>query len=182
MKKVLKLIFKILLIPYLLVVIFLTICLLNYNTYKVSVFNDKTFVIVKDESLKPSYKKGDLVVVTKNANNDIKAGDDIFFYETYSSKATINLGKVESKVNVNATESTYTMSGDYQLSSEYVIGKSNTSKVFHKVGSILSFLESKYGFLFIVVLPILIAFLYEIYAIYKEIRAEVKLAKKAKKA
>lgn len=178
MKNALKLIFKILLIPYLVIVIFLTVCLLNYNDYKITKFGDKSLIIVKDESLKPTYHKGDLVVVNKNSNFDIKVGDQIFFYETYASKASVNLGTVENKVSVTKEETTFTMAGNYDLSSEFVIGKADTSTVYKKVGGILGFLESKYGFLFVVVLPILVAFLYEMYAIFKEIAAEVKMNKK----
>lgn len=178
MKKTLKIIFGILLIPYLIIVIFLTTCLLNYNDYKLTEFGDKTLIIVKDNSLEKSFHKGDLVVVTKNPNTDIKINDQIFFYETYAAKVSVNLGTVQNKININKEETTYTMAGDYDLSSDYVIGKADTSKVYSNVGSILGFLESKWGFLFIVVLPILIAFIYEIYAIFTEVHKEVKNNKK----
>jgi signal peptidase I len=179
MKKALKIVLEILLIPYLIVVIFLTTCLLNYNNYKITEFGDKSLIIVKDKSLEPTFKKGDLVVVTKNPNTDIKIGDQIFFYETYEAKISVNLGKVQNKTPVNKEETTFTMAGDYDLSSQYVIGKADTSKVYSKVGNTLGFLESKWGFLFIVVLPILIAFIYEIYVIIKEVHTEVKKNKKS---
>jgi signal peptidase I len=182
MKKAMKLIFKILLIPYLIIVIFLTVCLLNYNEYKITEFGNKTLIIVKDDSLKPTFKKGDLVIVTKNENKEIAKGDQIFFYETTSNRATVNLGSVVDKNNITATETTFIMPGDYALSSAYVIGKADTSKTISKVGSTLGVMESKYGFLLIVVLPILVAFLYEIYAIFKEVATDVKANKQIKKA
>ena len=63
------------------------------------------------------------------------------------------------------------MNGDYKLSSEYVIGKTKTSKTYHKLGSILAVLESRIGFLFLIIFPILIVFIYEIYAVIKEIKS-----------
>ena len=62
------------------------------------------------------------------------------------------------------------MNGDYPLSSEFVIGKAETSKTYHNLGSILSVLESKYGFLFLIIFPILVLFIYEIYIVIKEIK------------
>lgn len=50
----------------------LTICLLNYNKFKITVLNDKSLIIVKDNELEPTYKKGDLIIVTKNPNKDVK--------------------------------------------------------------------------------------------------------------
>ncbi len=152
------------------VAISLTVCLLNYNDYNLTVFGDKTLVIVRDNELKPNYKKGDLVVVTKNENKDIKPGNKIFFYEMDSEQAIVNLGNVIGKEDITKTETTFTMNGDYPLSSEFVIGKAETSKTYHNLGSILSVLESKYGFLFLIIFPILVLFIYEIYIVIKEIK------------
>ena len=63
MKKVLKIIGGIFLAAYVVVAIVLTVLLLNYNKYNVTEINGNTFIIVKDEELKPSFQKGDLVIV-----------------------------------------------------------------------------------------------------------------------
>ena len=80
MKKVLKIIGIILISIYSIMAIALTICLLNYNKFKITVLNDKSLIIVKDNELEPTYKKGDLIIVTKNPNKDVKKGDKVFFY------------------------------------------------------------------------------------------------------
>ena len=171
MKKILKIIGIILGIIYCIISIALTVCLLNYNDYNITVLGDKTLIIVRDEELEPNYQKGDLVIVTKNANRDITIGDKIFFYDDTQDQITVNIGNVVNKENINKKESTYTMNGDYPLSSEYVIGKTETSKVYHKLGSVLAVLESRIGFLFLIIFPILILFIYEIYAVIKEIKS-----------
>lgn len=178
MKKILKVLGLIILIPYLIIVIFLTTCLLKFNDYKVTEFGDKSLIIIRDDVLEPNFKKGDLVIVTKNKNTEILVNDDIFFYENRGKEMTINYGKVINKTGVTVDEVTFTIEGDHDLSSTFVIGKTGTSKVYHGIGSCLSVLESKWGFLLIVVFPILIAFLYEIYAILKEVSLEVKNSKK----
>lgn len=171
MKKILKIFGIVLITIYCLVAIALTICLLNYNDYNITVLGDKTFVIVRDNDLLPDYQKGDLVIVTRNPNRNVVVGDKIFFYSDDKEEVSVNLGTVVEKVNVTKTETTFTMNGDYPISSEYLIGKTETSKVYHKLGSVLSVLESRFGFLFLIIFPILVLFIYEIFAVIKEIKS-----------
>lgn len=170
MKKVLKIIGCIFIFMYAMVAILLTVCLLNYNDYNITEFKDKSLIIVSDDELRPEFNKGDLVVVYKNKNSDIKVGDKIFFYDNYKDQVSVNLGSVIDKKNITRYETTFVMNGDYSVSSEFVIGKASTSKKYANFGTILSILESKFGFLFIIIFPILILFIYEIYAVIKEIK------------
>ena len=80
---------------------------------------------------------------------------------------------VINKEVVNDKETTFVMDGEYPISSEYVIGKASTSKSYAKLGSVLNVLESRYGFLFIIIFPILIIFIYEIYAAIKEFKSPI---------
>lgn len=171
MKKVLKIIGIILASIYALVAITLTIFLLNYNKYNITEINNKSLIIVRDDELKPDFKKGDLVIVNKDASNDIKVGDKIFFYDNYKKVISVNLGTVLEKEKVTRNETTFIVDGDYAVSSEYVIGTSRTSKSYSKLGSILSVLESRFGFLFMIIFPILILFIYEIYVVIKELKS-----------
>jgi len=167
--KIKRIILGTLLSIYLIIAIFLTACLLTYNDYKISVFGDKSLVIVKNDDFEPDYKKGSLLIITKNANEDIKVNDEIFFYTTYGNQMTVSHSKVTKVEKVTDTETTFTLEGEYPLSSEWVIGKADTTKVMNGVGSFLSVLESRWGFLFMIVLPISVLFIYEIYVIVKEI-------------
>lgn len=170
MKKVLKIFGVIFIVLYALVAVTLTVCLLNYNDYNVTEFNNRSLVIVQDDDLRPDFNKGDLVVVYKNDFKDIKIGDKIFFYDTYKDEIRINLGSVIDKEVINKEETTFVMDGEYSLSGEYVIGKASTSKSYATLGTILSVLESRFGFLFIIIFPILILFIYEIYVFIKELK------------
>lgn len=167
MKKFLK---NIIIIAYIIIVIFVTICLLSYNDYKVSQFGDTSLILVTDEDLATDFKLGDLLLVKKNNNKDIKVNEKIFFYTTTGGSVTVNYGTVIDKEVVTNNESTYTVEGNYKISSQYVIGKGQTATVIPKVASVLRILESKWGFLLLVVFPTLIAFLYEIVIIIAEIR------------
>lgn len=168
-------------VVYLLIAIGLTICLLNYNDYKITVLGDKSLLIVEDDALNPDYQKGDLVVVKKNINDDIKINDKVFFYNQYEGKVVVNLNTVTKTEKITDTETTYTMDNKYDVSSEYVIGKTETAKVYNNVGNILKVLQSKWGFLIIIILPISILFIYEIYEIIMEIKHPSTKGKKKNK-
>lgn len=167
--KIKRIIFGALLTMYLIVAVFLTACLLTYNEYKISVFGDKSLVIVENNDFEPEYKKGSLLIIKKNNNDEIKVNDEIFFYNTYNNQISVSHSKVLNVQKVTDTETTYTITGNQPISSEYIIGKADTTKVIDNVGDILSLLESRWGFLFMIVLPISVLFIYEIYVIVKEI-------------
>ena len=182
MKKVGKILLSILLVLYAAVAIFLTACLLNYNDYKITEFGNKSLIIVNDDTLKDKYKKGSLLVVDKTNAKDIKSGDEIIFYNTYNNQISIAIGEVIDKEVITDTETTYTVEGNYDISSQYLIGSANDTKIYPVVGTILATLESRVGFLVFIILPITLAFLYEIYVLISEVKAVKKEeAKKAKK-
>jgi len=181
MKKVGKILLSILLVLYAVVAIFLTACLLNYNKYKITEFGEKSLIIVTDDTLEDKYKKGSLLVVDKSNAENIKSGDEIIFYNTYNNQISIAIGEVIEKEVITDTETTYTVTGNYDISSEYLIGSANDTKVYPVIGSILGILESRIGFLIIIILPITLAFLYEIYVLIVEVKNAKEEEKKEKK-
>lgn len=174
MKKFLKVLSRILLIPYIVIVVIVTACLLCYNEFHVTEFGDYSLIIIDDKSLEPTFSKGDLVVVKKNDPADIKIGDGVFFYDTYEQQVNINLGSVVGKKKVTDSEYTFTMNGEYEFSSQYVVGKATDSKIYHGLGSVLSVLESRWVFLLVIILPVLLIFIYEIYAFVLEVKNSLK--------
>lgn len=159
---------NILFILYAVIAIFVTVCLLSYNDYKVTEFGNKSLILVTDDSLSPRFKKGDLVIVDKKSQiiNNRKA----FFYEKNDIQIEVKLGTVEAIEKVTSTETTYTFEGDLKKSSQYVIGPADGAEVIPTVGGILAILESKWGFLFLIVMPSLLAFIYQISVVISEIR------------
>lgn len=170
MKKIVKFLIGIVIIIYAFVAIGLTVCLLNYNEYNLTVIGKNTFIIVKDEALEPDFKKGDLVVVKRNEDSEIEAGDKIFFYNGREHEVSVNLGDVVNNTKVTEKESTFTIEGNLKLTSRYIIGKAETSKVYSGLGTVLSILESRWGFLFLIILPVLLMFIYLIYAVIMEVK------------
>lgn len=169
MKKFLKFLFGLIITIYVICAVFLTGCLLNLNDFGVTIFANRTLIIVENDELEPEYKEGSLIVAKKNDYDEVKVGDDVFFYNTYERQVYVSHADVIKTTKVNEKETTFTMEGNYDISGEYFIGKADTALVINGVGSILSILESKMGFLFIIILPCAILFMYEIYRIIIDI-------------
>ena len=160
-----KTLWNLIVIAYVVVAIFTTMCLLTFNEYKVSVIMGKTLVIINENDESLEYKKGDLVLVEKEGYEKANKGDTIFFYD----KDGIKIAKIQQKNDFGEAGITFTIDGNYQVVKDEVIGTSNNAKVISKAGTVLSVLESKWGFLFLIVFPSLLAFLHQIYELILEL-------------
>lgn len=175
-----KLISNIIFVFYLVVAIFVTVCLLSYNDYKVTEFGETSLVIVSDKKMQPDYNKGDLVIIEKS--DEIEAGDKAFYYDTYNQQIKVKLGTIEDVEKVSESEINYIIDGgEHKISSEYVIGPVSTASVMQNAGTILGILESKWGFLFLIVLPALLAFVNQAMVVASGIKEAKEEAKKESK-
>ena len=181
MKKTWNFIKNFTIITYIVIIIFITICLLSFNDYRVTVFGDTTLIPIIDEDLQPEINKGDLLVLKKDDPYKVNVGDEVFFYRTFAGHTTTNLAKIKKVEPVTPTEVTFFVDGDYMFSSSNFIGKKDTANVIPVVGSIMQLLESKWGFLFLGVFPSMIAFLYTVYSIIMEFYDNEQDKKKKKK-
>lgn len=163
-----KALLNIIFVIYVIIAIFVTVCLLSYNQFKVTEFGDYSLVIIDSNDLEPNFNKGDLVILNKDDEPEV--GEKAFFYTTYERAAVIKEGVVEAKEPLTETETTYTVSGGNRLSSEYVIGASKTAIKIPNLGTVLGIIGSKWGFLFLIVLPALLAFFYQISVVISDIK------------
>lgn len=162
MKKVGSILLSILVWIWFIIAVFVTICLLSYNDFKVTTFGKYSLIIMDSDEMEPEFKEGDLLIVKRNADNKINVGDEVFYYNTSKdSNVTIFTDKVQSKEAVTKTETTYTLNNS-SVSGDYVIGTTSSTTAYHGLGTILGVLTSKWGFMFLVILPTLFAVIYEI--------------------
>lgn len=180
-------------------VICITACLLCTNKYGFTQFGDTTLLTIDDfraEYLDEA-QENDLIIVRGEAK-DINVGDKIYYYGTAENKYTIRTAHVKEIVSSDDSVALYKLDDDFgtTIATTRVIGK--YSAIYHNIGGILDVLESKLGFLFLVILPILIIFMYQIYALIvvvkygddieeekptkKEIKKDIKPKKEEKKA
>lgn len=173
MKKVGKFIANILIVVYAIIAITVTILLLSYNDYQMSVIGDYTFIIMKDDELEEAgYPEGALVLVKETKAKNINEGDHIFLYRNIStSQFEIKYAQVIMKDTSGGEYATqYILDGNAIVDHEDVIGTTKDIKVIPHLGTILSILQSRYGYLFLIVVVSFIAFLYEIYELIMEIK------------
>ncbi len=168
--KVLNAVKKILLIiigvVYFAFALFMTILLLNQNDYGITEIDGKSLVIINDEISNEKYQKGDLVVVQKTKFEDLKVGDEIFTYRDVnqtSYQVTIGvIGELYPDDEQLAFEN-----GD-GFSIDFVLGKAVNS--YNGIGTFLDLIQSRWGFLFVVLVPCFLIFIYEIYALIVEVK------------
>lgn len=170
MKKGLKIVLGIIICIYLVLVVFTTAFLLNRNDYGVSSFLGRYLLLVEEKTLEPDYKEDALLFIKPVDNDKIEVGQKVFYYDTYSTDHKIKYTEVARKEKVNEKETTFTMKDNSLVSGEYVLGTKESTTSFNTFGKILSVVQSRWGFLFIVVFPLFLAFIYEVYAIYKEVK------------
>ena len=168
MKSTLKSIFKILLIVFLVLYlgleVLVTVCLLNFNDRGVTEIGNSTWIIV-DEDFSEEYEKGDLLIAHKGTGEEVSIGDYIFFYNPTENNV-VNYAEVANVIDTNGYY-TYVVGNDYHVYYDHYIGED--VKLFKNVGAVLSVLESQIGFLVLIILPTIVAIIFEIYAIIIEV-------------
>ena len=102
------------------------------------------------------------MLVIKN-RNDYQAGSSIFYCTLKEEKCIVSYGRVETMMGgVIVNKET--------ISNKFILGVDDQVKVVPMLGGILNVLESRWGYLCLVVLPILCAFVYELSHITKEVK------------
>lgn len=170
MKKVLETIKKILIgiigTAYFIFALIMTILLLNYNDYGVTQFGNKSLVIINDEIASENYEKGDLVIVEGKKVDKIELGEEIFTYRIDSKGIpSIQVGIVG---DIYIEDEAIAFENGETYSMEFVAGVGTES--YEHVGTFLSIVESQWGFLFIVLVPCFLIFIYEVYSLIVEIK------------
>lgn len=161
-KKVLKFIWgcvEALIVVY---VIFITSCILCRNKYGFTQFDKYTMVTMQEDTAKYviDAEPGNLLVV--KYTNDINAGDVIYYYASLNDVYVVKSGVVKS-VTEGDTTSLYVLDDENKTSvaSTRLLGK--YANQYPTWGKVLDILESRFGFLFLVLLPIMIVFVYQVY-------------------
>lgn len=166
LKTMKTIVLNILMLVYFAFVILMTVLLLNYNDYGVTQFGDTTLLILEDEISSEIYEKGDLIFVQKKKIDKLNVGDEVFTYQiSPEGEVSIDLGKI-GELHPDEDAITYENGSNYSM--DFVIG--TTSKVYEDIGTYLSVIESKWGFLFIVLVPSFLIFVYQIYTLIVEIK------------
>lgn len=133
----------------------------------VSRFAGFTPMIVESDSMAPTFKMGDLIIIKKCDPSTLKEGDIITFHTIINNEYALNTHRIESIQDVEGYRS-YTTKGDNnEISDTHIIADGDiVGQYVGKVsglGKVMSFLSSSAGFLIVIVLPLLLFFIYQVY-------------------
>ena len=166
LKTIKKVFLAILMIAFFAFTITITVLLLNYNKYGVTQFDDTSLLIVKKGFTSETYQKNSLVIVEAKEVRDYQVGEEVFVYHLDGhGGVNIQLGSVG---QVFAEDGAVTFSNGDTYSSEFIIGSGK--KIYPELGKYLSIIESKWGFLFIILVPNFFLFVYQLYSLIVEIK------------
>lgn len=154
-----KKVFYVVLAIYVIVAVYVTANMLAYNQYHLTEWGGKLFINLKEDM--GNYHKGDMIVL-KN-RNDFSAGDYLFYCKLKEEQCVVSYGKIETMMGgIIVNKET--------VSNKFILGVDDQVRVVPVLGGFLNALESRWGYLCIVVLPILCAFVYELVHISKEVK------------
>ena len=150
----------------------MTVLLLAYNAYGLTQFGNKTLILMTDDIYSESFNKGDLVVVenrgfTKGLGyaDKVEIGDELFAVRVDAYGAVfIEVGKVG---KLYEDENAIAFENGSTFDIKFVLGEAVAS--YPTIGGILSIITSKWGFLFLVLVPCFLIFIYEIYSLIIEL-------------
>ena len=126
---------------------------------------------VQTNSMKPTIVKGDYIFVEKCDTEALEVGDIVTYFTIIEGKRVVNTHRI---VNVykNGDMIEYQTQGDNKetnpepdellLSPGDVIGKYNGTKI-PLMGSVIDFLSTQLGFFLVILLPVLLFTIYQIY-------------------
>ena len=133
----------------------------------VSILGD-TPMTVQSDSMAPTFEKGDLIFVKKCDTSMLEVGYIICFLTLIDNQYALNTHRIE-KIEETAGEArSYTTRGDNnQAADQHIISDGDIvgKYVGHwaKVGKVMDFLSSSVGFLIVIVIPMLLFFIYQVY-------------------
>ena len=160
MKKVLG---SILFVIYAIIAITVTVLLLSYNDYNNSQLGGYTVYLVKDDSLEPKYKQGSILFIKSTSDKNVQVGDEMLLYKVINSQEySVVVESLQEKTQ-QGSHIVYNVGKEQNYAYDYFIGKTSDTIVVEGWGYILGLLESKWGYLFCVVVVSLLLFLQEVF-------------------
>ena len=167
-----KLMWEIVLVVFVIIAVLTTTCMLSKNDYNVMQFGNKIWLLANKEM--EDYPNNSLLIIKEDQRN-VKLNDEVFYYYENNDNNSVKYGKITA-INNNS----YTIEGEEIEKNMIISSKENASKI-SVLGPIISILTSRYGYLLLIILPILAAFIYQVALIIKELNKEPEETKKNKK-
>ena len=169
MKKFLKILLWIISIIYFLIVILVSILVIKENEYGITTFGNNYYVIINENSENDVYKNGNLVIVENKKIDELKESEEVFLYKSNSNnEVNIKIGKIKD-INLESNPKYIIVDNDigfYREDSILGIYKNQ----YNNIGKIINFLEKKWIFLFLLIVPTIVILIFELFFIIKKLK------------
>lgn len=137
------------------------------NQHVASIFG-YTPMTVESNSMAPTFKKGDLIFIKKCDPSKLKEGDIITFHTIIDNEYALNTHRIQKIEETNGVRS-YTTIGDNNdgIADQHIISDADIVGKYighlSGIGKVMDFLSSSMGFLIVIVFPMLLFFIYQVY-------------------
>lgn len=137
------------------------------DTNQVASLAGYTPLTVASDSMSPTFRTGDMIVIRKCDPGKLAEGDIITFHTIINNEYALNTHRIAQIQEMNGVRS-YVTKGDnnamadvHMIADGDIVGKFVTK--LPGMGRVMDFLSSSIGFLVVIVLPLLIFFIYQVY-------------------
>ena len=126
-----------------------------------------TPLTVASDSMAPTFNAGDLIIIRKCDTKALKEGDIITFHAIINNEYALNTHRIAEIQEQNGARC-YTTKGDNNaIADTHIISDGDIVGRYQGklpgFGKIVDFLSSSMGFLLVIVLPLLVFFVYQVY-------------------
>lgn len=126
-----------------------------------------TPLTVQSDSMAPTFDENDLIFIQQCDPSSLQVGDIVTFHAIIDNQYALNTHRIIAINEVNGLNS-YTTKGDNnELADQHVIADGDiVGKYVFKIpylGKVIDFLSSTWGFLIVIVVPMLLFFIYQVH-------------------
>ena len=126
-----------------------------------------TPLTVQSDSMSPTFNSGDLIVIKKCDTSKLEVGDIVTFHTIIDNEYALNTHRIESIDELNGMRSFTTKGDNNDVADTHVISDGDIVGKYEfalpGLGKVMDFLSSSTGFLVVIVLPMLLFFIYQVY-------------------
>ena len=126
-----------------------------------------TPMTVQSDSMSPTFDQGDLIVIKTCDTSKLQVGDIVTFHTIIENQYALNTHRIESIDELNGMRSFTTKGDNNDVADTRIISDGDiVGQYVFKIpgmGKVMDFLSSTWGFLIVIVLPMLLFFIYQVY-------------------
>lgn len=126
-----------------------------------------TPMTVQSDSMSPTFDQGDLIVIKTCDTSKLQVGDIVTFHTIIDNQYALNTHRIESIDELNGMRSFTTKGDNNDVADTHIISDGDiVGQYVLKIpgmGKVMDFLSSTWGFLIVIVLPMLLFFIYQVY-------------------